>query len=116
MKTAFKNTREGKAKRLQHLNKLLREQEEWAEDYKDPYKVTPADNTVNRIKEAIAFVEVDRVFTLDLDHPTKMFVVADKFFIVPRTRAWRQKGKAQWYLYKNPEQFVRRYVFRENIK
>jgi hypothetical protein len=116
METAFKNTREGKVKRLRLLNEKLREQQEYAERYTHAWRITAADNSVSRLKEAIAFVEVDRVFTLDLDHPSKMFVVADKFWIVPRTRAWRQKGKTTWYLYKNPEQFVRRYVFRENIK
>jgi len=65
------------------------------------------------IKEAMRFVEVDRDFEIDLHHGVGLFMVANKFIIAPRTRKWRVQGKGTWYRYKNPSQFIKKYVLKE---
>jgi len=68
------------------------------------------------IKEAMRFVEVDRDFEIDLHNGVGLFMVGNKFIIAPRTRKWRVQGKGTWYRYKNPSQFIKKYLLREEVE
>jgi len=68
------------------------------------------------IKEAMRFVKVDRDFEIDLHHGVGVFMVGNKFIIAPRSRKWRVQGKGTWYRYKNPDQFIKKYLLREEIE
>jgi len=120
METVFENTTEGKDKRLEILNKRLMDLDKTRESvnlqfwHKDRHGMGH-EKDVERMEEAIAFVEVDRKFHIDLEHQGYLFLVNHRFVIAPLKRKWRVKGKAQWYYYKNPEQFIRKYVFREAV-
>jgi len=67
------------------------------------------------IKEAMRFVKVDRDFEIDFHHGVGVFMVGDKFIIAPRSRKWRVQGKGTWYRYKNPDQFIKKYLLREEV-
>jgi predicted membrane protein len=112
----FTNTMKGKAKLLMAMNKELLRLKESAHQinmanmhkdfFGDGHK-----KDVERQREAIAFVEVDREVALDLSG--SIFSVGAKFLVAPRSRKWRVRGKGTWYLYKNPEQFIKKYVLKE---
>ena len=69
-----------------------------------------------RLKEAMRFVKVDRDFEIDFQHGVGLFMVGNKFIVAPLTRKWRVQGKGTWYRYKNPAQFIKKYLLREDIE
>jgi hypothetical protein len=116
----FKNTVEGKKQRLAKLRQKVKETEEKRDAvdamcaHKD-YHGNGYTNDVTRLYAAIDFVEVDREFYLDIDHQGSLFCINNKFLLTPIKKKWRLKGKAQWYRYSSPENFIKKYVFREAV-
>ena len=114
----FKNTTEGKEERLASLKRRRDETRKHMEAvnaanwHKDRFGNGYVNDLI-RLEEAIEFVEVDREFYLDIEHPGNLFCINNKFLLTPIKKKWRVKGKAKWYRYGSPEKFIKKYVFRE---
>lgn len=114
----FKNSIGSKEGRLAVLQQKLeetiklRDQVDESSRHKDYYGNGYV-NDVIRLQEAIKFVQVDREFYLDIEHPGHLFCINNKFLLTPIKKKWRVKGKAKWYRYGSPEKFISKYVFQE---
>lgn len=103
-------TAEDITNRLDELVALAKEcdrQNEHKMYYSNPYS-----KEIQRLVPLLEFIDLP--YALDLEwYGSGMILVNKKYVVAPKSSKWRVKGKNKWYWYKNPTNFVEKYVLKE---